>query len=173
MTRTSILIADDNEVARGLLRDTLASRADWVVCGEATNGLEAVRQALELKPDLIVMDMAMPEMDGLQASQEILKSLPGLPIILHTMHTGEQVTIVAKQMGIQSVVAKTAPVGELESVIEESLLRRAESLAASPGNSVSDATAASGAKVLEAAAGSSQSAQTASVSDPSDPPKSN
>lgn len=173
MTRARILIVDDNEVARGLLRDTLTSHPDWVVCGEAANGLEAVRQALELRPDLIVMDMAMPELDGLQASTEILRNMPGVPIILHTMHTGEQVTIVARQIGIQCVVAKTAPAAELESAIEKCLLQHAETFATSPNDSVVETSNASGAKALEAAAGSSQSAQPAAASDPSDPPKSN
>lgn len=171
--RALILIADDNEVARGLLREALSSHVDWIVCGEAINGLEAVRQASELKPDLIIMDMAMPEMDGLAASQQILKNLPGTPIILHTMHTGEQVTIVAKQIGIQCVIAKTAPSAELEEAIER-CLQRAKSLSEpSLGESTPDKVSVSGTNVMEAAVGGSQSSQTVNSSDPSDPSKSN
>lgn len=113
-----ILIVDDNDVARNLLIEAIASRADWQVCGVAIDGKDAVLKAAALKPDLIVMDMAMPEMDGLQAAKEILKTLPALPIVLNTMHTGEQVSIAAQNMGIRKVISKTAGPGELETAIE-------------------------------------------------------
>lgn len=170
-----ILIVDDNEVARGLLREALTAHSDWNVCGEASNGLEAVALANELKPNLIVMDMAMPEMDGLHASQEILKALPGVPIILHTMHTGEQVTIVAKQMGIRRVVGKTAPPGELETAIEECVAERTEiPFASTQAESGSDGTEATKLRALEAAAASgAPSAPAADPGAPSDSPKVN
>jgi len=116
-----ILIVDDNSVARNLLKEAISSRADWQICGEAVNGKDAIQKAASLKPDLIVMDMAMPVMDGLQASQEILKTLPALPIVLNTMHTGEQVEIAAQRMDIRKVISKMAGPGELESVLEKFL----------------------------------------------------
>ena len=116
-----ILIVDDNDVARNLLKETIASRADWQVCGEASDGNDAIQKALSLKPDLIVMDMAMPVLDGLQASKEILKTFPALPIVLNTMHAGEQVSIAAQNMGIRKVISKTAGPGELEAVLEKLL----------------------------------------------------
>ena len=116
-----ILIVDDNDVARNLLIEAIASRADWQVCGAAIDGKDAIQKAATLKPDLIVMDMAMPVMDGLQAAKEILKTLPALPIILNTMHTGEQVSIAAQSMGIRKVISKTAGPGELEAAIDKLL----------------------------------------------------
>ena len=116
-----ILIVDDNDVARNLLIEAIASRADWQVCGAAIDGKDAIQKAATLKPDLIVMDMAMPVMDGLQAAKEILKTTPALPIILNTMHTGEQVSIAAQSLGIRKVISKTAGPGELEATIEKLL----------------------------------------------------
>jgi DNA-binding NarL/FixJ family response regulator len=116
-----ILIVDDNDVARNLIKEAIASHADWQICGEALDGKDAIQKAVSLKPDLIVMDMAMPVMDGLQASKEILKALPAVPIVLNTMHTGEQVDIAAQGMGIRKVVSKMAGPGELESILEKLL----------------------------------------------------
>ena len=109
---------DDNDVARNLLIEAIASRADWQVCGVAIDGKDAIQKTAALRPDLIVMDMVMPVMDGLQAAKEILKTFPALPIILNTMHTGEQVSIAAQSMGIRKVISKTAGPGELEAAIE-------------------------------------------------------
>ena len=139
-----ILIVDDNDIARNLLMEAIASRADWQVCGVAIDGQDAIQKAVSLNPDLIVMDMAMPVLDGLQAAKEILKTLPALPIILNTMHTGEQVSIAAQSMGIRKVISKTAGPGELEAAIEMFLnppeLRAAASAAGSNSASTASGT---------------------------------
>jgi len=102
-----ILIADDNESLRKALRDILSARDGWSICGEATNGRSAVSLALELKPDLIIMDFLMPLMNGLAASAEISKSLPNTPIVLYTMHKSSQLDREAKKAGISKVFSKT------------------------------------------------------------------
>ena len=102
-----ILIADDNESLRKALRDILSVRDGWSICGEATNGRSAVSLALELKPDLIILDFLMPLMNGLAAAAEISKSLPGTPIVLYTMHKSSQLDREAKKVGISRVVSKT------------------------------------------------------------------
>lgn len=142
-----ILIVDDNDVARNLLKEAIASRTDWQVCGEAADGNDAIQKAISLKPDLIVMDMAMPVMDGLQAAKEILKTLPALPIILNTMHTGEQVSIAAQSMGIRKVISKTAGPGELEAAIA-ALLNLQEQRAAAGATGSNSASAASGIPII-------------------------
>jgi CheY-like chemotaxis protein len=120
-----ILVADDNEVARGLMRDVLKARPDWAICGEATDGKEAVRKAIELKPDIILMDLAMPNMDGLTAARTIRKSLPGAPIILVSLHNMPQVEQMARSAGIDRVVWKSEADTSLPKAIEETLLERA------------------------------------------------
>jgi DNA-binding NarL/FixJ family response regulator len=115
-----ILIADDHEsVLRGL-RASLGVKAGWEICGDAVDGKEAVARATELRPDLIVMDFAMPRMDGLRASQEIRKLLPTVPIVLHTLYGTAEVERAANQHGIRRIVDKTKP-GALISAVEELL----------------------------------------------------
>lgn len=102
-----ILVADDSEVVRQLLKKAISGERGWSLCGEATNGQQAVLLAHQLKPDLIVMDLAMPLLDGLRASSEILKLAPALPIVLYTLHNNPQIALEAKKAGIQAVVSKT------------------------------------------------------------------
>ncbi len=81
-----ILIADDHEVVRQGIRAILQARPDWEICGEAVDGHEAVRLAQELHPDVIVMDITMPRMSGLEASQEIARLKLPAPVLIFTMH---------------------------------------------------------------------------------------
>ena len=114
-----ILIADDHEsVLRGV-RVMLEAHKDWSVCGEAVNGHEAIMKAVELRPDLIVLDFAMPDLDGLQTADEISKLLPGVQIVLHTIH-GADVVLEANRHGISRVIQK-AKSGALVSAVAELL----------------------------------------------------
>ena len=114
-----ILIADDYEpVLRGL-RVLLEAHPGWSVCGQAVNGYEALTKAIELRPDLIILDFAMPEMDGLKAADEIRKLLPGVQIVLHTMY-GANVVLEAHKRGIFRVIEK-AESAALVSAVEELL----------------------------------------------------
>lgn len=116
-----ILIADDNESLRNALKDVLSTRADWTICGEATNGRSAVSMAMELKPDVIVLDFLMPLMNGIAAAAEILKDTPEVPIILYTMHMSGQLEREAKKAGVRKVVAKTEPFDIFVASLEEFL----------------------------------------------------
>jgi DNA-binding NarL/FixJ family response regulator len=114
-----ILIADDHEsVLRGV-RVMLEAHPGWEVCGEAVNGYEALMKAIELRPDLIILDFAMPEVNGLKAADEIGKLLPGVRVVLHTMY-GAGVVLEANKHGIFRVVEK-AKFGALVSAVEELL----------------------------------------------------
>jgi DNA-binding NarL/FixJ family response regulator len=101
-----ILIADDNEAVRGRLSELLATHDGWEVCGSVASGREAVEKAVELRPSIIILDLAMPEMDGLSAAKEIGKKLPAVPIIIFTLHKFETIDLEAKKAGVRYVVAK-------------------------------------------------------------------
>jgi DNA-binding NarL/FixJ family response regulator len=108
-----------------MLRTVLETHADWQVCAEAANGLEAVQKAAELKPDVIILDLAMPEMDGLHAAREILSDTPAVPILLHTNHAFSSLALEAKKNGIREVLNKSISEQELLSAVEALLNERA------------------------------------------------
>jgi DNA-binding NarL/FixJ family response regulator len=115
-----ILIADDHEwVLRGL-RTLLGANSGWEICGDAADGREAVAKAIELSPDLIVMDLAMPGLDGLGAAQEIRKLLPSVPVVLNTLYGTAELHWEAAKHGVQRVVEKSEP-GALIAALEELL----------------------------------------------------
>jgi two-component system chemotaxis response regulator CheY len=105
-------------MVRKMLRALLETHADWQVCAEAANGLEAVQKAAELKPDAIILDLAMPEMDGLHAAREILSNSPAVPILLHTNHAFSTLALEAKKNGIREVINKSGSEQELISAVE-------------------------------------------------------
>jgi DNA-binding NarL/FixJ family response regulator len=114
-----ILIADDHKSALRSVRLLLESHPGWEICGEAIDGREAVTKTVELKPDLVVLDFAMPHVDGLKAASEITALLPDVQIVLHTMY-GSGVRSEAEKHGITRLVDK-AQSGALVSAIEELL----------------------------------------------------
>jgi DNA-binding NarL/FixJ family response regulator len=124
-----ILIADDHSAVRSVLRALIESHADWQVCGEAVNGFEAVVKTEELKPDLLVLDMAMPIMDGIRAAREISKASATLPILMHTMHSSPTLDLEAQKAGVSRVVNKCESGDKLITVIEN-LLNAAHGVAA-------------------------------------------
>jgi DNA-binding NarL/FixJ family response regulator len=105
-TMPRILIADDNEYVRISLRMLLSGHDGWDICGEAANGREAVSLAQTLHPDLVVLDVAMPVLDGLQAAGQILDSNDEVPVVLFTLHKDSSIDRVAKRIGVRNVVSK-------------------------------------------------------------------
>jgi DNA-binding NarL/FixJ family response regulator len=116
-----ILIADDHKIVRERLRSLLETHSDWQVCGEARDGREAVAKALELRPDLVIIDLAMPVMDGFEASKEISAALPKIPIVMHTQHDNAETRLQAKKVGVRKVVVKGEPAEALLQAVEELL----------------------------------------------------
>jgi two-component system, NarL family, response regulator NreC len=117
-----ILIADDTPQIRRALRQALEKHSDWEVCGEASNGLEAVSQAGELNPDVVILDLTMPNLNGFQAGSTIHSAAPKLPLLLFTQHeVGPQLKQEARNSGFKGVVNK----GSFDLLIAgiESLLR--------------------------------------------------
>ena len=102
-----ILVVDDNVYIRALARTFLEAHSDFQVCGEAVNGREAIEKTQELHPDLIVLDLAMPVMNGLDAAREIKRTMPAIPIILFTLYEDTDVRAAANDVGVKAVVTKT------------------------------------------------------------------
>jgi DNA-binding NarL/FixJ family response regulator len=104
---TRILIADDDPSIRRLLRRILEEHPDWQVCGEAANGRDAIQQTKHLAPDVVVMDLAMPQMNGLQAGREIFKS-SHLPMLLLTVQeVSAELAREARSAGFQGAMSKS------------------------------------------------------------------
>jgi CheY-like chemotaxis protein len=114
---TRILIADDNAVTRDLLKELLESHDGWEVCTAAENGHQAVMKAAELKPDIIILDLAMDVMDGLRATREIGRIMPSIPILIYTLHDASWLESEAKKAGARKVLSKP-DVRTLLSVVE-------------------------------------------------------
>ena len=85
----------------------LGTRGDIEVCGEASNGQEAVERAQELKPDLIIMDITMPVLNGIDAATVLQKTMPHVPILFLSMHQSRQIILEAKRVGVQGYVKKS------------------------------------------------------------------
>lgn len=101
------MLADDHEVVRGGLRTVIEAMPGWVVCGEASDGRSAVRMAEELKPDIVVMDMGMPELNGLDATRRIRKACPETEVLIFTGDTAEHLVQQVFEAGARSYVLKT------------------------------------------------------------------
>ena len=108
MPKKRVLLVDDNAVVRSLLRKIFESQSDFEVSGEAGNGRDAVEKAGKLKPDLIILDLTMPVMTGLDAAPLLKQLLPDTLIILFTQHEGSEVERQAQANGIDAVVSKTS-----------------------------------------------------------------
>ena len=101
-----ILVVDDNAPIRGLVREFIESRPGFEVCGEATDGLEGIEKGRELKPDLIVLDFLMPEINGLQAAVVLHQIVPNTPIILFTFYKDAIPEDLAHAAGVASILSK-------------------------------------------------------------------
>lgn len=101
-----ILIADDHELVRKGLRTVLENQPGWKVCGEAVNGRQAVELARKLRPDVIVMDITMPELNGLEATRQIRKALPKTEVMILTLHESEQLVGEVLAAGARGYILK-------------------------------------------------------------------
>ena len=113
MPKKKVLLVDDNAIIREAVRPLFDSHPRFVVCGEAEHGREAVEKAPSLRPDLIVLDLVMPVMNGLEAAQRLTKILPHVWLILLTSHEWSGLSQDARLAGIHAVVPKNKAVTHL------------------------------------------------------------
>ena len=116
MPKKRVLLVDDNSAVRSLVRRLFELEPDFEISGEAENGRDAIEKAENLKPDLIILDLSMPVMTGLDAAPLLRKLLPDTPIILFTQQEGSEVERLARAAGaagIDTVVSKSQAASEL------------------------------------------------------------
>ena len=120
-----ILVADDHAVVRRGVRALLESRTNWQVCGEAATGREAVEQVKRLDPDIVLLDLSMPELNGLDATRRILRDSPRTQVLVLTMHHSEELAHQLMQAGAKGYVLKSDADRELIAAVESLQRRRA------------------------------------------------
>jgi DNA-binding NarL/FixJ family response regulator len=120
-----ILLADDHPVVRQGLRTLLAARPGWKVCGEAGSGRQAVEQAEKVHPHVVIMDLAMPDGDGMEATREILGKFPETEVVLLTVHEKPHLIRELIEAGARGCVSKSDADRELVAAVEAVLERRA------------------------------------------------
>jgi DNA-binding NarL/FixJ family response regulator len=118
MKQLRILIADDHGLVRRGARAVLRSRRGWRVVGEAANGREAVQKAKELKPDVAVVDIGMPELDGVEVTRQIRETVPDTKVLVLTMHESDQMVRRALEAGARGYLLKSDLTECLEKAVE-------------------------------------------------------
>lgn len=113
-----ILLADDHDVVRRGLREQLSAHQGWEICGEASNGREAVKLARDLTPDIAVLDLTMPELNGLEATRQIKKESPRTEVLIFTMHETELLIREVLSAGARGYVLKSDAGRHLTNAVE-------------------------------------------------------
>jgi|SRR5579864_689099 DNA-binding NarL/FixJ family response regulator len=118
MSAFRILIADDHEIVRHGIRALIESHPGWEVCAEAVDGREAVEKTVELRPDLALIDVSMPNLNGLDAARQILQALPHICVLILTMHESEQIVREVLEVGARGFLLKSDAARDLVSAIQ-------------------------------------------------------
>jgi DNA-binding NarL/FixJ family response regulator len=113
-----ILLVDDHSSFRHMLRTFLELNPNWEVCGEAADGCEAVKKTTELHPDIVLMDLDMPRLNGLEATRRIHKLSPSVRILILTLHENSVLPQIAQDSGAQGYVLKSESFDVLSRAIE-------------------------------------------------------
>jgi DNA-binding NarL/FixJ family response regulator len=116
--RHRILLADDHAIVRRGLRALVESRPGWEVCAEAVNGREAVDKTTQFKPDVAILDIGMPELNGLEATRQIVKTSPQTEVLILTMHQSEEVVREVLKAGARGYVLKSDADQDLVAAVE-------------------------------------------------------
>ncbi len=119
MKNARVLIVDDHEIFRRGLRAILEPSSEWQICGEAVDGMDAVEQCRSLRPDIVVLDVSMPRLNGLEAARLIRKENPELQIVIITQHDSPQIRSAATEAGARAFVTKSAVGSELVSALRK------------------------------------------------------
>jgi len=118
-SRPRILIADDHELVRQGMRAIFNAEPSWVVCGEASTGRQALNLALELMPDLVILDVALPEMNGIEVTRQLRRAQPDVAILIVTMHDSDQIVHDVMQAGANGLVLKAEAGRMLSDAVRE------------------------------------------------------
>jgi DNA-binding NarL/FixJ family response regulator len=102
----TILIADDSANVRYVIRKFLKDVPDLEICGEAVNGLDAIEKAKKLKPNLVLLDLSMPEMNGIEVASILKKTMPDILIVLFTMYSNNIGKALVSTIGVDAVLTK-------------------------------------------------------------------
>jgi DNA-binding NarL/FixJ family response regulator len=119
-----ILVADDHEVVRQGLRGLVEAQPGWQVVGEAVDGREAVEKAKQLRPDIVVLDVSMPNLNGLEATRQIRKAVPDTEVLILTMHDSEPLVRDVLEAGARGYVLKSDAGRELVTALQAVLKHR-------------------------------------------------
>jgi DNA-binding NarL/FixJ family response regulator len=113
-----IIVADDHDIIRRGLKQLITAHSGWEVVGEAKTGREAVSLAEQIKPDIVVMDLSMPDLNGLEAARRIRKSLPRTEILILTLHFSDQLVRDIVEAGVRAYIMKSDADKDLVSAVE-------------------------------------------------------
>src|SRR5215213_11622324 len=113
-----ILLADDHEIVRRGLKELLEEHSGWTVCGEASNGREAVELAVQIRPQVAVLDFSMPELNGLEATRRIRQAAPETEVLIFTMHGSEDLIREALAAGARGYLLKSDATRQLIPAVE-------------------------------------------------------
>jgi DNA-binding NarL/FixJ family response regulator len=113
-----VLIVDDHEIVRMGVRILLAGKTQWIVCGEASDGQQALREVLNLAPDVVILDLSLPVLNGFEVAREIRRIAPFTKIVFFSIH---DVPSIARQIGVDAFVAKSSGLEVLEATLERIL----------------------------------------------------
>jgi DNA-binding NarL/FixJ family response regulator len=119
ITDMQVVIADDHDILRSGVRALFESHPQWTVCGEASDGEQAVALAASLRPDLIILDVTMPVMNGLQAAEKIREVSPATKIVILSMHESPYITEKALQAGADVFLSKSDAGGKLLRAVDQ------------------------------------------------------
>jgi len=118
LSNLRILVADDHEVVRQGVRALIEGHGGWAVCAEACDGREAVEKALQFRPDVVVLDIGMPNLNGLEATHQILRSVPQSRVLILTMHESQRVVREVLEAGARGFLLKSDAGRDLVAAIE-------------------------------------------------------
>jgi len=118
MARVRIVIADDHSIVRRGLRTLLESQPNWEVCAEAADGRDALEKVTQLKPDVAIIDIGMPQLNGLDATRQIVKACPQTEVLILTMHQSDEVVREVLHAGARGYVLKSDADQSLVAAVE-------------------------------------------------------
>lgn len=113
-----LLLADDHDIVRRGLRDVLTQQRGWEICGEATTGRQAVEMAVRLRPTIAILDLSMPQLNGLDATRHIKKAAPGVEVLIFTVHNSEQLIREVLAAGARGYLLKSDGLRHIVAAVE-------------------------------------------------------